>query len=140
MFSDTLRRLRLERNLTQAELAEELGVSLRTIQYYEKGDHFPKNPKLIESMANFFALPPEKLFGTKEFFRLLYAGNAEHRDLEEPEEMFRLLQDMTTLFAGGKLSLEDRELFLSAVKELYSESESMEEVTYLPDLPEEFYV
>ena len=33
-----IRELRKERNMTQQKLADETGVSLRTIQHYEKGD------------------------------------------------------------------------------------------------------
>ena len=43
-----LTRLRLERNLTQAQLAEQAGVSKRTVQRLESGD---VSPRLLDLSA-----------------------------------------------------------------------------------------
>ena len=37
-------------------------------------------------------------------------------------ELYRLMQEITALFAGGHLSASDRELFLDAMTELVRES------------------
>ena len=37
-MSTKLQQMRLNRNLTQAELAQKTGLNLRTLQYYEQGN------------------------------------------------------------------------------------------------------
>ena len=56
--------LREENNLTQTELAEKTGVSLRTIQRIEAGN----TPKgfTLQSLAKVFAVAPEKLQPSQE--------------------------------------------------------------------------
>lgn len=55
---------RLEKNMTQTELAEKTGLSLRTIQRIEAGT-IPKGFTL-QSIAKAFAVPPEKLVQDKD--------------------------------------------------------------------------
>jgi transcriptional regulator with XRE-family HTH domain len=56
--------LREEKNLTQTELAEKSGLSLRTIQRIEAGN-IPKGFTL-KALANVFETEPEKLIPSKE--------------------------------------------------------------------------
>ncbi len=42
-FSTRLKKLRLEKELTQKELGEKLNISDRVIGYYESGDRFTKD-------------------------------------------------------------------------------------------------
>lgn len=52
---------RLQKNLTQNELAEKVGVRRETIVFLEKGAYNP-SLKLAYSIANFFDLKIEELF------------------------------------------------------------------------------
>lgn len=60
--------LREQKNLTQTELAEKSGLSLRTIQRIEAGN-IPKGFTL-KTLANVFETEPEKLIPTKENTKL----------------------------------------------------------------------
>ncbi|KIA92524.1 XRE family transcriptional regulator [Flavobacterium sp. JRM] len=60
--------LREEKNLTQTELAEKSGLSLRTIQRIEAGN-IPKGFTL-KALANVFETQPEKLIPSKEIVKL----------------------------------------------------------------------
>jgi DNA-binding XRE family transcriptional regulator len=60
--------LREEKNLTQTELAEKSGLSLRTIQRVEAGN-IPKGFTL-KALANVFETEPEKLIPCKEITKL----------------------------------------------------------------------
>ena len=60
--------LREKKNLTQTELAEISGLSLRTIQRIEAGN-IPKGFTL-KALANVFETEPEKLIPTKEITKL----------------------------------------------------------------------
>ena len=52
--------LRKERNLTQKQLAIELGMSTSAIALYESGKRFPPLKKAIH-IAEFFDLPVERI-------------------------------------------------------------------------------
>lgn len=63
-----IQQLREEKNLTQTELAEKSGLSLRTIQRIEAGN-VPKGFTL-KALANVFEIEPEKLMPTKEITKI----------------------------------------------------------------------
>ena len=56
-----LKMLRAERALTQAQLAQMLGVSRQTVVAIEKGKYDPSLP-LAFGIARVFGLPIEKIF------------------------------------------------------------------------------
>ncbi len=56
-----VKKLREEKNITQEELAEKVGVSRQTIIAMEKGNYTPSLMLALE-LAEFFKLPVEKLF------------------------------------------------------------------------------
>ena len=60
-----VREERLRRELSQAELADELGVSRQTVISIESGRYLPSLP-LAFRIARFFALPIEKMFDPQE--------------------------------------------------------------------------
>ena len=60
-----VREERLRRELSQAELANELGVSRQTVISIESGRYLPSLP-LAFRIARFFALPIEKMFDPQE--------------------------------------------------------------------------
>lgn len=61
-FSDKLRQLRNENNLTQVELAKSIGISDRTIIRYEAGVVEPPLSTLI-AIAEFFKTNTDFLLG-----------------------------------------------------------------------------
>lgn len=61
-FQESLKQLRIKRNLTQDELGTNLGVSGQTIYKYENGITFPP-PEKIEKILQFFRVDPNVLFG-----------------------------------------------------------------------------
>ena len=52
-LSERLRILRKEKGLTQQEVGDTLGKSLRAYQYYESGTRRPEYPQLL-ALADFF--------------------------------------------------------------------------------------
>lgn len=57
-----LKKLRLEKNITQKGLAAMLGISLRGYQLYESDDGYPGVPGLI-SLADYFDVSLDYLVG-----------------------------------------------------------------------------
>lgn len=61
MFKDELKRLREQRGLSQAKLAELLNLSASTIGMYETGEREPKNIETLELIADFFNVNLDRL-------------------------------------------------------------------------------
>lgn len=61
-FREVLKRLRIESNLTQKEIAKIINVSERTYSRYETGDREPKIETLIK-LAEFYRIPIDILVG-----------------------------------------------------------------------------
>ena len=59
---DTIRKLRRERNLTQQQVAEYLGIDRSTYAYYESG-RSKLNIDLVVKLAQFYRVPYATFFG-----------------------------------------------------------------------------
>ena len=62
LFSERLKILREERNMTVKELGEAVGTSGATISRYETGVHEPKS-KMVQRLAEYFNVSPAWLMG-----------------------------------------------------------------------------
>ena len=62
MFSQNLRELRKEKNLTQAQLAKRLGVSKGTVAMWEVGQREPKF-EMLKKIANLFSESTDYILG-----------------------------------------------------------------------------
>lgn len=62
MLCDEIRRLRLANSITQARLAERLGVSKQSISNWENNNIQP-SVELLEKLADFFAVSTDTLLG-----------------------------------------------------------------------------
>lgn len=61
MFKDKLRQLRIENNLTQADIAKAIGVSPATIGNYEQGTREPRNNEMWQKLADYFGISVDEL-------------------------------------------------------------------------------
>lgn len=122
MFAETLKELRQSQGMTQTELAKVIGINLRTLQNYELGVCLPKSPVTVNRIAAYFNVPLQSLVKSDDFYRLLASEKKQTGREQDRKELYRLMQEITALFAGGKLSSSDRELFLDAMTELLRES------------------
>lgn len=61
-FAERLRELRVERHITQREMAEFLGINTRVYQCYEGDDRRPNYEKLV-ALADFFQVSVDYLIG-----------------------------------------------------------------------------
>lgn len=67
-FADQLKQLRLQRNLTQAALSKELGVTQNAIFNWENGKREP-SMEMIQKIADYFQVSTAYLFAEKETYR-----------------------------------------------------------------------
>lgn len=112
-FKDRLKELRKAKGLSQAVLAERLGMSKSTIGMYETGDIKP-SVDVIEALAEFFNVNKGYLMG-EEDYGLYYmdpAVVAMARELYERPEM-RVLFD-----ASRNASKEDIETVASILEKM----------------------
>ena len=60
-----IKRIRLERNLTQEEIANHIGVSAQSVSKWERGEGYP-DIELLPSLANYLAISVDELLGVSE--------------------------------------------------------------------------
>ena len=118
-FGEKLRALRLSKKLTQAELAASLRVTSRTLINYELGKCMPKQTEVLARIATLFDVSVDYLMNDEE---VCVRNTREHGNPEADEEVRRLLADVSGLFAGGRLSDEDRDYVMRAINDLYWEA------------------
>jgi len=115
-FSDKLIVLRKEKKLTQTQLAKILGISLRSIQNYEKGTSYPKQTLLYSKMAKLFGVSTNYLL-TSDDFAFDYGEPLYRNDPEKA--VHALIADIGGMFAGGDLSDDDKDKVMMAINNLY---------------------
>jgi transcriptional regulator with XRE-family HTH domain len=116
VFRDRLKEKRLAAGMTQAELAEKVGVSARTIQNYEMGTRKPRNLEVIQKIAEALRTTPDYLLGSSGAYVVAAqekGGAKAARDIEA------LVSEVTGLFAGGMLSEESMDGAIKALNDAY---------------------
>lgn len=117
-FKERLAKLRRLSGMTQAELAKELGITLRSVQNYELGARYPKT-ETIERIANIFGVDQNALISDEEYFIVEAKQKRGKRGQESAE---RLIRNANSLFAGGDLSDEDKKNVFAALQKAYNMS------------------
>lgn len=119
-FSEKLSRLRKRYSVSQSDLADAVGVSRKSIQYYESGERYPRSGVLIK-LADFFNVSVDYLTSDEESFgskKSAFSADA-------------VLDEVTALFAGGSLSEEDKDMVMRVIQEAYWDSKG---IKLRPDL------
>jgi len=124
-FSDKIKRSREVAEMTQQQLADEVGVSKRTIASYESDGAKARRATIeklaaalkvsVKYLSNDDCLDPLEDIDKDEYIeqaRALYGAKGV-RDMNE------LLADNAALFAGGELSQEQKDAFFEAVMTAY---------------------
>lgn len=115
-FKDRLKEKRIEAGLTQAELAERVSVTVRTIQNYEMGSRKPGNMKVIGEIAAALGTTSDYLLSSADTYSVeahQKGGAKAARDIDE------LVGEVTGLFAGGQLSEDALEGAMRALNDAY---------------------
>lgn len=113
MFSERLKRLRMEKGITQKELADRLHISRSTIAGYESLGKEPDGEKLC-ALADFFGVSVDYLLGVTDSRELTSPTPTPPAAAQRPVE---------AAIAGELGSLSDRQLdrllgYIQALKEL----------------------
>lgn len=65
-FGKRLQQLREEHHLLQKDLGAELGITARAVSYYEADERFPKDSRSLVTIADYFKVSLDWLFGRTE--------------------------------------------------------------------------
>lgn len=117
-FPKKLVRMRLAKNLTQKELAESIGISLRQIQYYESGVNMPSK-KTLDKLVKTLDTTVSFLLSEEELFIVEANDKGGSRGKKRAED---IINETRILFAGGELSQESKDAVFQAMQEIYWES------------------
>ena len=118
-FAEKLKEARTAAGLSQAELAQKIGMGRRTIVGYELGQFYPRKREVYGKLAEVLGVPEGYLKSEEEEF-ITEAGAQYGRRGEIQAQQVRSM--VKELFAGGTLSDEDKQAFLMDIQELYFDS------------------
>lgn len=120
-FSDKLKKLRIQSNLTQNDFAKKIGVSLRTYKAYELGERRPRKHDIYLKIADIYDLDLNSLITDGEDLKNLSPIENDDKDTDT------IIKEMLGLFSGGKLDLEDKKAVLDSLEEAYYIAKMKEE-------------
>jgi transcriptional regulator with XRE-family HTH domain len=108
VFAINLKKIRKEHNLTQAQLADKLGVCPSTVGMYEQGRREPDN-KMLKKICYVFSVSIDHILGLQV---------DEKNDLKEIMDKFtQILKSQKSLVFNGKpIESLDREKIVDAIR------------------------
>jgi transcriptional regulator with XRE-family HTH domain len=123
-ISQKIKELRNENGYTQNSLAQEVGVSARSIFGYEAGEKVPR-PGTVVKLAKALGvstkyLNDDNLNDPADEDKEKYVNEAASRYGEQgARDIQALLNDNIALFAGGEISQSEKDTFFEAVMRAY---------------------
>lgn len=135
-FSEKVKHARLELGLTQPELGAAVGVSLRTILAYEKGEKEPRAGTLLKlakalKVSSRFLKDDDCDDPMEEIEKDSYIMDARRQYGKRGERQIReLMNDSVALMAGGEILEEEKEKFFNALMTAFVKSKEAAKETY----------
>lgn len=85
MISENIKKLRKQKNITQEELSNYIGVSFQAISKWERGEGYP-DITLLPTIVNFFNVTIDELFGIDQIRNQQYLGDVFKKEHEYVSE------------------------------------------------------
>ena len=111
-FGEKVKNLRKNKGLNQTQLADAVGVSLRTVRGWEIEGRYPKKHDLLSCDISYL-MTEEEAFITEASEQF---GNRGAKQAQQ------ILEQAAAMFAGGELSDEDKTAFMDEIQSLYLDS------------------
>ena len=118
-FGEKVKTLRTTKKMSQAQLAQELGVALRTVSGWENQNRYPKKRELYQSLADILGCDISYLMSEEESFITEASEQYGSRGAKQAQH---ILEQAAAMFAGGELSDEDKIAFMDEIQMLYLDS------------------
>ena len=115
-FKDKVREGRIRKNMTQQQLADALGVALRTLTNYERGERYPRNREIYKKLADIFEVDVNYLL-TEDLEFAIQAG--EKYGARAAIQARGMVEELGGMFAGGELTEEDMDAVMKAMQQFY---------------------
>lgn len=115
-FAEKLLNAREKKGITQAELAELLNVSKRTITSYEAEGKYPRKRDTYYKLSEIFNCDKNYFIGEEEDF---IENASDKHGTYGKKQAEDLIRQANGLFAGGELSDEDKEAVLKSLMDAY---------------------
>ena len=115
ILGERLKQLRSKKELTQAEMAKEIGVSQSTYALYETDKRQPDYDKLF-SIAQYFAVTTDYLLGVSDDPRPHNPSTGKEASARETRQLEQLLEMDGLTFKGAPLSEDDRNKIKAALE------------------------
>ena len=80
-FADRITKLRVNKGLSQQQLAQQLGVKRSVVSYYESGDRLPSLDVLME-MSRVFNVGTDYLLRGKDASRIIHVSDLTESDID----------------------------------------------------------
>lgn len=113
-FGEKIVLLRKQNGLTQGELSERTGLSLRTIVNYERYGKLPKKRESIDRLAEALGVNASYLSESK-----IVPFSTDYADSEMDTKICMLLFELTSILANPDVSNERKEDIMLSVNESY---------------------
>ena len=115
-FGEKLRKFRLQKKMSQQDLAKAAGLGINTIRNYEKGSTYPQNRGVYARLAEILGVSPDYLHNENDDF---VVAAAERYGYSGKKQAMKLVEEMGGLFAGGELSDDDIDGVMKALQDYY---------------------
>lgn len=128
-FGEKLRKARIEKGMTQAELGKAANIGVTSIGNYEKGKTYPQNRKVYDILANILDVDVIYLRNENEEFITEATEKYGYRGKKQADQ---LVQQLSGLFAGGELSDSEIDGVMKALYDVYWECKEENRKKYTP--------
>lgn len=116
LFGDRVKELRNLAGMSQQELANKAGLSLRSIQNYESNQRYPKDVAILNKLCKALNTTIEVLMKEEDNF---IQEASEKYGTRGKKDAQKLVDEIGGLFAGGELNEEDKDKVFRAITEMY---------------------
>ena len=118
-FGEKVQNLRKAKNMSQTQLADAIGVSLRTVRGWEIEGRYPKQHDFYQRLSDVLGCDVSYLTTEGESFITEAAEQYGSRGAKQAQ---LILEQAAAMFAGGELSDEDKTAFMDEIQMLYLDS------------------
>lgn len=118
-FGEKVQNLRKAKNMSQTQLADAIGVSLRTVRGWEIEGRYPKQHDFYQRLSDVLGCDVSYLTTEGESFITEATEQYGSRGAKQAQ---LILEQAAAMFAGGELSDEDKTAFMDEIQMLYLDS------------------
>jgi len=128
-FGEKVREHRERKGLSKGELAQALGVTVRTLTNYENGSSHPQDREVYFKLAELFDVDVNYFLTEDETFLTTVSELYGKRGLDRANQ---LLKEASALFAGTELSDHDKRAFALEMQAIFFDSKVKARKKYTP--------